>query len=149
MNKPAIILVAEDEPTDAFFLERAFKRAGVPVILHFVADGRELIAYLKGEPPFADRAAHPFPQLLLLDLNLPRMSGFEVLSWIRKKSPFKDLQVVIFSASQEPQDIHRAQDLGANSYLVKPHSIDELNELVGRFKKEWLDGDNNPRREAA
>jgi CheY-like chemotaxis protein len=137
MNGPGHILVAEDNATDAFFLQRAFSRGGVPVTLQFVRDGQEVIDYLQGVGAFADRSAHPIPRLLLLDLELPRMTGFEVLSWIRKQSALDELQVVIFSGSNEPKDVRRAYGLGANSYWVKPHSIAELNALVGRFKTTW------------
>ncbi len=139
MSEHGHILVAEDYPTDAFFLQRAFNRAGVPVILHFVRDGQEVISYLRGSGMYGDRTTYPIPQLLLLDLNMPRMDGFRVLEWIREQPAFNQLQIVIFSGSNEPKDVNRAQNLGANWYLVKPHSMDELMELVGRFKKFWLE----------
>ncbi len=138
-QKTGHILVAEDDTTDAFFLQRAFKRAGVPLTLHFVQDGLEVIKYLEGEGEYADRRAFPVPQLLLLDLHMPRRDGFEVLGWIRREPQWQGLQVVIFSSSSQKRDIDRARDLGANSYLVKPHSIQELMELVGAFKKHWLE----------
>jgi CheY-like chemotaxis protein len=149
MNHAGHILVAEDDTTDAYFFQRAFRRAGIPVMLHFVRDGQEVIDYLQGEGQFADRAAHPRPQLVLLDLRMPRVNGFEVLEWIRQQPRFNDLQVVIFSSSGEPKDVNRAYGLGANSYLVKPHSMDELTALVGRFKKFWLEGSNDHDRKAA
>jgi CheY-like chemotaxis protein len=143
MSDSGHILVAEDDPTDAYFFQRAFKRAGIPVMLHFVRDGQEVLDYLQGEGQFADRAAHPLPQLVLLDLKMPRVDGFEVLEWVRKQPGFNGLQIVIFSSSGEPKDINRAYGLGANWYLVKPHSMAELTELVGRFKKFWLEGSND------
>ncbi len=149
MNKTGCILVAEDDRTDAFFLQRAFKRAGIPVNLEFVRDGQEVIDYLQGDGEFENRAAFPLPQLLMLDLNMPRLSGFEVLAWIRKHPRWKDLPVAIFSASDEPKDIRRAYDLGANSYLVKPHSIDELMNVVGQLKKHWAETDKDHGRKAA
>jgi CheY-like chemotaxis protein len=149
MSDSGHLLVAEDDPTDAYFFQRAFRRAGLPVVLHFVRDGQEVIDYLQGAGPFADRAAHPLPQLLLLDLKMPRLSGFDVLGWIRKQPNFSNLQVVIFSSSDETKDINRAYGLGANWYLVKPHSMDELTALVGRFKKFWLEGVKDPREKAA
>ena len=143
MNESGHILVAEDDPTDAYFFQRAFNRAGLPVTLHFVRDGQEVIDYLLGEGQFADRTAHPLPQLLLLDLNMPRLDGFEVLEWVRQQPRFNSLQLVIFSASDERRDMNRAYGLGANWYLVKPHSMEELTALVGRFKKFWLEGAND------
>jgi CheY-like chemotaxis protein len=149
MSETGHILVAEDDPTDAYFFERAFKRAGIPVRLHFVRDGQEVIDYLRGEGPFADRTAYPLPQLVLLDLKMPRLDGFDVLEWVRGQATFNGLQLVIFSSSDEPRDINRAYGLGANWYLVKPHSMEELTDLVGRFKKFWLEGTNDRGRKAA
>lgn len=139
MNTLTNILVAEDDPSDAFFLKRAFNRAGIAVALHFVQDGQEVIEELSGEPLFPGRAAQPAPQLLLLDLKMPRLNGFEVLSWIRRQPRFKHLPVIIFSSSDEPKDVQRAYDLGADSFVLKPHSVQELNGLIGRFKKTWLE----------
>ena len=149
MNESGHILVAEDDLTDAYFFQRAFNRAGIPVALHFVRDGQEVIDYLQGTGPFADRTAYPLPQLVLLDLNMPRLNGFDVLEWVREQPGFRNLQVVIFSSSDEAKDINRAYGLGANWYLVKPHSMDELTALVGRFKKFWLEGANDRGRKAA
>jgi CheY-like chemotaxis protein len=143
------ILVAEDDPTDAYFFQRAFKRAGIPVALHFVRDGQEVVDYLQGNGRFGDRTCFPLPQLLLLDLKMPRLDGFEVLTWARKQPGLRNLQIVIFSSSDEPRNVNRAYDLGANSYLVKPHSMEELTALVGRFKKYWLEAGNDHGRKAA
>jgi CheY-like chemotaxis protein len=147
--KSGHILVGEDDPTDAYFFERAFKRAGLPVALHFVRDGQQAIDYLQGTGPFADRAAHPLPRLVLLDLKMPRLDGFDVLEWVRQQPSFRDLNVVIFSSSDEAKDINRAYGLGANWYLVKPHSMEELTALVGRFKKFWLEGAQDGGQKAA
>ena len=106
--------MAEDDPTDGFFLQRAFNRAGVPVILHFVRDGQEVMSYLRGSGIYADRTAYPVPQLLLLDLNMPRVDGFHVLEWIREQAEYNHMQIVIFSSSDEAKDMNRAHNLGAN-----------------------------------
>jgi CheY-like chemotaxis protein len=143
------ILVAEDDPTDAYFFERAFRRAGIPVTLHFVRDGQEAVDYLQGEGQFADRTRYPVPQLVLLDLNMPRLNGFDVLGWVRKQPGLSGVLIVIFSSSEEPKDMNRAYGLGANSYLVKPHSMAELTALVGQFKKYWLEANNGHGRKAA
>jgi len=149
MTEAGHILVAEDDPTDAFFLQRAFKRTGIPVTLHFVRDGQEVLDYLRGEGQFADRVGHPLPQLVLLDLRMPRLDGFDVLARIRAEPALSGLVIVIFSSSSEARDINRAYGLGANSYMVKPHSMEELMELVGRFKKHWLEGGTEEGRRAA
>ena len=144
MGNPRTILVAEDDPTDAFFLQRAFAKTGVSVGLKFVRDGQEAIDYLRGEAPFADRAAHPMPQLLMLDLKMPRLNGFEVLHWLRAQPGLKRLLVIVFSSSADAGDINQAYDLGANSYLVKPHATEQLLELVNRVEKYWLEANQNP-----
>ncbi len=149
MNDMRHILVAEDDTADAFFFQRAFKRAGIPITLHFVRDGREAIDYLQNTEPFAERATNPMPQLLLLDLKMPRLDGFDVLAWIRQQPVLEKLQVIIFSGSDEPRDRKRAQELGANSYLVKPHSIEEMNILVARFRKQWFQAGDGSSRKAA
>ena len=149
MSEYGHILVAEDDPTDAYFFERAFRRAGLPVTLHFVRDGQEVLDYLQGEGQFADRTRYPLPQLLLLDLKMPRLDGFDVLEWVRKQPSMSGVLIVIFSSSEEPRDINRAYGLGANSYLVKPHSMAELTALVGQFKKYWLEANNGRGRKAA
>ena len=143
------ILVAEDDPTDAYFFERAFRRAGLPVTLHFVRDGQEAVDYLHGKGQFADRARYPVPQLLLLDLKMPRLNGFDVLEWVRGQPGLSGVLIVIFSSSEEPRDMNRAYGLGANSYLVKPHSMAELTALVGQFKKYWLEANDGRGRKAA
>lgn len=149
MNEYGHILVAEDDPTDAYFFERAFRRAGLPVTLHFVRDGQEAVDYLAGEGQFADRTRHPAPQAVLLDLKMPRLDGFDVLAWVRKQPGLSGVLIVIFSSSDEPRDMNRAYSLGANSYLVKPHSMAELTALVGQFKKYWLEGGKERGRKAA
>ncbi len=144
LNKPETILVAEDDPTDALFLRRAFSKAGVSVTLQFVRDGQEAVDYLRGDAPFADRNAHPLPDLLLLDLKMPRLNGFDVLGWLRQRPILKRLPVIIFSSSGELGDINHAYDLGANSFVVKPHALEELLGLVERFKNYWIEANQNP-----
>lgn len=144
MGKPRTILVAEDDPTDAFFLQRAFAKSGISVGLRFVQDGQEALDYLRGAPPFADRAVHPLPQLLLLDLKMPRINGFEVLDWLKNQPGLKRLLTIVFSSSAEVTDINRAYDLGANSYLVKPHANEQLMEMVQRVEQYWLQANQSP-----
>ena|SRR6267378_3473536 len=133
------VLIAEDDPTDVFLLQRAFAAAGIPATLHFVRDGQEAIDYLEGGATYADREAHPLPDLLLLDLKMPKLNGFDVLAWLRQQPGLKRLLVTVLTSSDQPTDINRAYDLGANSYLLKPHSSQELSELVKRVQKYWLE----------
>src|SRR5437763_1594367 len=141
---PKKVLIAEDDPTDVFLLQRAFTAAQVTATLHFVRDGQEAIDYLEGESNFSNRDQHPLPDLMLLDLKMPRLNGFDVLSWLRQKPGLKRLLVTILTSSDQPQDINRAYDLGANSYLLKPQSSNELAELVQRVQKYWLEANQRP-----
>jgi CheY-like chemotaxis protein len=101
--------------------------------------GEEAVDYLAGDGGFADRDRHPFPTLMLLDLQLPRRSGHEVLQWLRAQAEdLKRLPVVVLTSSREPRDINRAYELGANSYLVKPVSFDALLDLVQLLERYWL-----------
>src|SRR5580765_2760140 len=102
MNRKTI-LVAEDNPDDAFLLKRAFAQAGINVRLDFVQDGEQVIHYLKGENGYGDREAHPFPVLLLLDLKMPRLDGFDVLEWLRQQpGGLKRLLVTVLTSSDQP-----------------------------------------------
>ena len=144
MRKTETILVAEDDKTDALFLERAFAKVGVPTTLQFVRDGQEVIDYLLGKAQFADRPLHPGPDLLLLDLKMPRVDGFQVLDWVRQHPRLKRLPVIVFSSSGQDKDINRAYDLGANSYLVKPHATEDLLALVEKLKDYWIEASKKP-----
>ena len=124
------VLLVEDEPEDRIILADAFRRVAPKLALQTVQDGEEAIDYLAGRGGFADRAAHPVPRLVLLDLKLPRRSGFEVLEWIRSSPDHKDLPVVVLTSSAEPLDIDRAYALGATSYLVKRLGLAETREIV-------------------
>ncbi len=132
------VLAAEDDPNDASLLRRAFTRAGVTAPLHFVRDGREAIDYLLGVPPFDDRAVYPLPTLVLLDLNMPRLSGLEVLARLRREPSLVSLPVVILTSSWEVEDMRCANLLGATAYRVKPQDPDQLVSLVQFFAACWL-----------
>jgi CheY-like chemotaxis protein len=135
LNKRLNILVAEDNADDVFFLQQAIKKAGVDCCLNSACDGIEALAYLNGEGAFGDRAAYPFPDILLLDLNMPGMNGFEVLEWVRKDARCTRLVVHVMSASSRDLDIQKAYDLRANSYVVKPSRIDELVRFVSALNQ--------------
>jgi CheY-like chemotaxis protein len=134
---PLPILLAEDEDDDAFLLVKALKSAGLmnpPTIVH---DGEEAIDYLAGRGIYADRARYPFPFLLLLDLKMPRKNGFEVLEWWRSQPRAQHLNTIVLTSSSLRQDIERAYELGAVSYLLKPAEISDLTELVARTLQYW------------
>lgn len=133
------ILVAEDDETDIMLLQRAFLKAGLNPRLNFVRDGQEAIHYLKGEPAFADRTAHPLPHIMLLDLKMPRMDGFAVLDWVRKQPGFKRLIVVVLTTSDVEKDVAKAYELGANSFVTKPSDTSKLPLLAQKLHEYWLE----------
>jgi CheY-like chemotaxis protein len=135
---PLHILVAEDLDADAQLLKRAFLRAGIDVPLRFVTDGQQAIDYLKGTGAFANRTSHPLPTMLLLDLKMPLLSGFDVLEWVRLQPGLRRLLVVVFTSSDMAEDIDLAYELGANSYLVKPSGLNNLEETVRGLETYWL-----------
>ena len=118
--RPAVILVAEDDSNDVLLLQRAFAKASLPARVLFVSNGAEVIRYLSGEAPFDDRAICPFPQLLLLDLNMPGMGGLEVLQWLEANPQVARLRVVVFSSCVAPEHARQAARLGAHSCVTKP-----------------------------
>ena len=129
MGTDFTILIAEDDPNDVILLELAICKNGITNPVHVVRDGEEAVEYLEGSGDYADRLAHPFPKILLLDLKMPRLNGFEVLKWVRARPGLKRLAIVIFSTSAQECDINRAYDLGANSCVMKPLTIAQLGEL--------------------
>jgi len=132
-----IILVADDDECAELLMTTAFERAGLVRPIQFVRDGVEAIAYLSGEGIYSDRAKSPLPTVLLLDLNMPRKDGFEVLSWIRRQPALRQLHVYVLSGSSQARDIHRAYELGATSYLVKPGNLEGLM-LQNKALLAWL-----------
>ena len=144
MTKANCILVAEDDDNDAFFIEHAFRAADLQQPLQRVRDGQETIDYLSGVGAFADRDSHPLPSLLLLDLQMPGKTGWDVLHWLRHQSPLQRLPVIIFSSSAQRGDIDRAYEMGANSFIVKPSSTHDRVELAKSIKVVWLQFNEPP-----
>lgn len=138
------VLHVEDDPNDALLFEHACRKAGVTFDLRAVTDGDEAIAYLRGSESFTDRQKFPLPQLVLLDLKMPRLDGFDVLSWLRKEASLRTLPVIVLTSSNHEADIKRAYDLGANSYLVKPVGFDALVEVVKTIHGYWLSFNQRP-----
>ena len=127
--------IAEDEDDEAFLLERALKKAAFTNPVRRVKNGDEVIEYLSGNGCYGDRSKYPLPVILLLDLNMPKKSGFEVLEWIRKHSSLKALAVDVFSGSSRDEDIEKALKLGANLYLKKPITVNELDDLLRGYRQ--------------
>jgi CheY-like chemotaxis protein len=144
MTERRTVLLVEDDPDDVLLTQRAFRKLGSQIPVHVVGDGEQAVAYLEGQGSYADRASHPLPDLLLLDLKLPRRSGFEVLEWLRRQPGLRRLPVVVLTGSREITDVDRALDLGANSYLTKPVGLDALVEIVRLLDLYWLTLNEKP-----
>lgn len=127
---PLVVLYAEDSEDDAFLMRRAFTKAKFPGSLVVATDGAEARRYLAGEGKYADRAQHPRPCLILLDIKMPHLNGLEVLAWIRGQAEWKDVPVLMLTSSSQEKDLTSAYGTGADSYLLKPTSLDTFRELV-------------------
>lgn len=132
------ILVADDEEAAHVLIHRAFHAAKSSCALQIVTNGEEAINYLMGAGSYSNRDQYPMPVLVLLDLKMPRKDGFAVLKWMREQPKFKRLVTVVFSTSDEPEDVNRAYDLGANSFLVKSPLFAEFTELVRSLDNYWF-----------
>jgi CheY-like chemotaxis protein len=131
------ILLVDDSENDRMFMRIAFKKASFNWPIQEVHDGDEAIAYLKGNGSFNDRGKFPLPTLMLLDLNMPKKNGFDVLEWVRAQNQLKHLHIIVMTASTRPDDVRKAYQLGANSFLVKPVAIEDLVKIVGCMH-DWL-----------
>lgn len=132
------ILLVDDNEDDVLLMRRAMRKATIDNPVHVLNDGLEAMEYLSRRGLYADVAQFPFPLVILLDLKMPRMSGFELLAWIRQQPKIRRLWVIVLSHSQEICDVNRAYELGANSYLVKPSQLSTLVEMLEIFKEYWL-----------
>ena len=138
LNSPPAILYVDDEENDVVLFRRGVERARLPNPLQIAADGVEAINYLAGNGPFADRAQHPLPALVILDLNLPGKSGFEVLSWARGQPHLASLPMVIYTSSPLLIDKDTARLLGADDFIIKSPHVDEIAALARSLAKRWL-----------
>lgn len=127
-----VVLYAEDDENDTFFMERAFAKMAARDSLRIVCNGQLVTEYLLGAGQFADRGKFPVPDLLLLDVKMPQMSGLEALQWIRQRQEFEGLPIVMLTSSTQESDVDFCVQKGANAYLVKPSRADQLAELIPR-----------------
>ncbi len=139
-----IILLVEDNPDDKVLALRAFKKNGIMSKLIFAHDGAEALDYLLGSGSFAGRDMNVMPHIILLDLKLPKIDGFEVLRRMRSEQRTRLLPVVILSSSGEPQDLVKSYLLGANSYIRKPVDFPEFTRVVHELWMYWLSINQNP-----
>jgi CheY-like chemotaxis protein len=139
MDTITTVLVAEDNEDDAIIMQHAFKQNGLMRPPQIVRDGADAIAYLHGDGIYADRIVHTYPNILILDLKMPRVSGFDVLEWINEHPDYRVIPTIVWSASADRRDVKHAFCLGAHGYLCKPTSFDEFVAMVGRMFAFWND----------
>jgi two-component system response regulator len=138
-TKPVTILMADDDPDDRALTREAFEAAHLANELRFVEDGEQLLDYLHRRGKYTDPADAPWPGIILLDLNMPRMDGREALREIRADSRFRGIRVVVMTTSKAEEDIVRSYDLSAASYITKPVTFDGLVEVVRSLGRYWLE----------
>jgi CheY-like chemotaxis protein len=143
MNHERTLLLVDDSRNDLDLMRVAFKEAGFNIALQEVRNGDDAIAYLKGDGIYSDRDQYPLPVVVLLDLNMPRKNGFEVLLRARTDPALRRISIIILTSSVRREDVERAFDLGANAFLVKPATLDELIEMV-RCLRDWLEINHFP-----
>ncbi len=143
-DKRLNVLLIEDSPGDVRLTQEAFQDANLSVQLHAASDGNEAMAFLKHEGAYADS---PRPDLVLLDLNLPRMDGREVLAHIKQDENLKTIPTVILTTSDAEADVTRSYELQANCYFTKPVQLDEFENLVKSINDFWLTRARLPHRQ--
>jgi CheY-like chemotaxis protein len=131
------ILVADDDTDDQFMLKEAFASLNFDKEIRTVENGEELLDFLNRKGKYSD-ASLPIPKLILLDLNMPKIDGRQCLRLIRTNPQYSKIPIIIFSTSNNPEDISQSYELGANSYIIKPYSYNELVEIIDIIKKYWF-----------
>ena len=141
-----VFLLVEDEENDIFLVRREFKDAPGNLRLEAVPDGVEAMRYLVGQGDYADRSIFPLPHVILLDLKMPRVNGFEFLAWVRACAPHsvRTIPVVVMSSSGESVDVTRAYSLGVNSYMIKPIDWETFRERIRVLGIYWADHVEKP-----
>jgi CheY-like chemotaxis protein len=138
MLKPQFtVLLVEDDLNDIFLVKRAFKLAGFQHLLHIVTDGEDALRYLHGEGKYGDRALHPLPLLIVMDIKMPGQTGFDVLRAVKQDGALKRIPIVILSSSTRVDDINMAYELGANAYMVKPMDYRAMEHLFQSITQYW------------
>lgn len=133
-----VVLLVEDNLADQKLFLKAFERGNSKARIQIVNDGHYAIEYLTGQGEFGDRSKYPFPDLVLLDINLPRKSGKQVLKEMRNTPKLKRLPAIMFTTSVQDQDVLESYELGANAYMQKPVSIGDFFATIRKFEEFWL-----------
>ena len=130
MLSDPVILHAEDDANDAILFRTAVQKAGISLLLAHVCDGEDAINYLRGDGIYSDRVLYPFPCVLVTDLKMPKVTGFDVLAWIQTQLQRATLPAIVLSGSSQEVDKKRAFELGAQAYWVKPNALHDLVQLA-------------------
>jgi len=138
MPDRALFLLVEDDEDQVALIRRAFDKAKIVNPVQVVRSGEEAMVYLEGAGPYSNPHEFPLPKLVLLDLNMRGISGFDVLRWIRRQPGLKALRVVVLTASNEIRDVNEAYELGANSFLVKPVDFEDFVRLSKAIQGYWI-----------
>jgi two-component system response regulator len=133
------ILIAEDDSDDTVLVQRAFTEINIAYNLVSVKDGVELLNYLRHQDRFGDQASYPRPDLILLDLNMPRMDGRQALVVIKRDPDLRGIPVVVLSNSNVPEDILLTYDLGGAGFIIKPQTIDDMLDVVRVINQYWFE----------
>ena len=133
----APFLLVEDNERDIDLMRRAFRKLELTNPLYVTRDGEQAVEYLTGQGIYGNREEFPLPFLILLDLQLPKRNGLEVLQWLRSTASLKHILVVVLSASEDGADIRKAYDAGANSYLIKRGNNVHVEEMMEMMEKHW------------
>ena len=137
--RKTVVIVAEDDPDDRLLIKDALADAcQTSLAINFVQDGAELLDYLHHRGKYQDTAHYPQPELVLLDLNMPRKGGLEVLEEIKHDEALRIIPVVVLTTSNAPEHIARSYELGGNGYITKPNTYTELVELMGNIDRYWF-----------
>ncbi len=136
--EPIIILLADDDEDDCYLIKEAFEENCISNDLHIVNDGEDLMDYLNHRGDFSKINSFPKPDLILLDLNMPRKNGKEALAEIKQDPGLRKIPVVVLTTSEADEDIIKTYDLGVNSFITKPVSFDGLVEVIKTIGKYWF-----------
>jgi CheY-like chemotaxis protein len=134
---PFTVLIVEDDPNDVRLLQRALRDNAITNPVKFMQDGQEAISYLEGAGQYSDREAYPYPGLLIIDLKMPRKSGMEVLIWLKDHPECYVIPAIIFTSSDQLIDVKLSYGHGANSYIVKPGTFEELKRTIRIIFEYW------------
>lgn len=139
VRKPITLLMAEDDEDDRMFAEEALEESKLANELYTVENGEELVDYMRGNGEYADRDAYPLPDLILLDLNMPKLDGREALQEIKDDPGLRQVPVVVLTTSQAEEDIYKTYDMGVSSYITKPVTFEDLVEIMKVLGQYWFE----------